>query len=143
MKITLAVTVVTGLALSGVAPAAMAQEARPLLRDVSMIQTAVRAAPRQKGPEERARPSAFLQTAPTTPGGSWPGRHPVLLGTLIGFGVGFAIGDATCRYPTAEGDSCSDYTYPGNARLLGGWTIGGCGAAIGAGVGAIIALWRK
>src|SRR5690242_13764875 len=38
----------------------------------------------------------------------WPSRHAVLLGTLVGFGVGFAIGAATCRYPTAEGSSCSD-----------------------------------
>jgi len=66
---------------------------------------------------------------------SWPARHPVLLGTLVGFGVGFAIGAATCRYPTAEGSSCSDWTYPGNARMLGGLTIGGFGAGIGAVVG--------
>jgi hypothetical protein len=66
---------------------------------------------------------------------SWGARHAVLLGTLVGFGVGFAIGAATCRYPTAEGSSCSDWTYPGNARMLGGLTIGGFGAGIGAVVG--------
>jgi hypothetical protein len=69
---------------------------------------------------------------------TWPARHPVLLGTLVGFGVGFAIGAATCRYPTAEGSSCSDWTYPGNARMLGGFTIGGFGAGIGAVAGWLV-----
>jgi hypothetical protein len=73
---------------------------------------------------------------------SWPKRHAVLLGTLVGFAGGFVIGAKTCRYPTAEGDSCSDYTYPANAQLLGGFTIGAVGAAIGAGVGAIIRATR-
>jgi hypothetical protein len=81
-------------------------------------------------------PAAAPQTPPPEDK-NWIVRHPVLTGTLIGFGGGFVIGAATCHYPTAEGSSCSDYTYPGNARLLGGLTIGGFGAAIGAGVGAL------
>jgi hypothetical protein len=75
-------------------------------------------------------------------GHSWVARHPVLLGALVGLGAGFTIGAATCRYPGGEGSSCSDYTFPGNARLLGGLTIGGLGAGIGAGVGAVIHALR-
>jgi hypothetical protein len=70
---------------------------------------------------------------------SWVARHKVLTGTLIGLGVGVPIGLATCHYPTAEGGSCSDYTFPGNARMLGAVTIGAYGAAIGAGIGALVA----
>jgi hypothetical protein len=68
---------------------------------------------------------------------SWAARHAVLTGTLIGFGIGFPIGAATCKYPGAEGP-CAYYTYPGNARLLGGTTIGLIGAGLGAGIGALI-----
>jgi hypothetical protein len=74
---------------------------------------------------------------------NWAARHPVLTGTLIGFGVGFPIGAATCKYPTAEGSSCADYTFPGNARMLGGLTVGLYGAGIGAGVGALVAVFRR
>jgi hypothetical protein len=83
----------------------------------------------------RQAAAAGPQTTP--PEKHWVARHPALTGALIGLGVGFSIGVATCRYPTAEGSSCSDYTYPGNARMLGGLTIGGFGAAIGAGIGAL------
>jgi len=66
----------------------------------------------------------------------------VLTGTLIGLGIGFPIGAATCKYPGAEGP-CSYYTYPGNARMAGGITIGGFGAGIGAGVGVLIGLFGR
>ena len=71
---------------------------------------------------------------------SWVARHKVLTGTLVGLGVGVPIGIATCRYPTSEGSSCSDFTYPGNARMLGAVTMGAYGAAIGAGIGALVAV---
>ena len=93
---------------------------------------------------EATKLAATVQTpapAPQTPAPqekNWIARHPALTGALIGLGIGFPIGVATCGYPTAEGSSCSDYTYPGNARMLGGLTIGGFGAAIGAGVGALV-----
>ena len=74
---------------------------------------------------------------------SWIARHPALTGALIGLGVGVPIGIATCHYPTAEGSSCSDFTYPGNARLLGGLTIGAYGAGIGAGVGALAGVLAR
>jgi hypothetical protein len=73
---------------------------------------------------------------------SWPARHPALTGALVGFGIGFPIGVATCRYPTAEASSCTSYTYPANARMLGGVTIGLLGSGIGAGVGALIGAGR-
>ena len=73
----------------------------------------------------------------------WAGRHPVLTGTLIGVGVGVPIGVATCRYPTAEGSSCSDWTYPGNARALGGLTMGLYGAGIGAAIGAVVGAFGR
>lgn len=74
---------------------------------------------------------------------SWIARHPALTGALIGLGVGVPIGIATCHYPTAEGSSCSDFTYPGNARLLGGLTMGAYGAGIGAGVGALAGVLAR
>jgi hypothetical protein len=33
---------------------------------------------------------------------SWAGRHPVALGSLIGLGVGFALGAATCTSPSHD-----------------------------------------
>jgi hypothetical protein len=62
---------------------------------------------------------------------SWIGRHPVLFGSLVGFGVGFAGGYVTGR-PEARGDPSSDYLTPEE----GGFFFGG----IGAGAGALIGL---
>jgi hypothetical protein len=73
--------------------------------------------------------------------GSWPARHAVLLGTLVGFGAGFSIGYATCKYPGVEGP-CDYYTYPDRARMAGGLFVGGIGAGIGAAVGAVIGAVR-
>jgi hypothetical protein len=72
---------------------------------------------------------------------SWAARHPALTGTLVGLGVGFPIGVATCKYP--GGSSCASYTLPGNARMLGGLTIGLIGAGIGAGAGALIGAFGR
>jgi hypothetical protein len=81
-------------------------------------------------------------TSPPPPASrSWVSRHPVLTGTLVGLGAGFAIGAATCSYPGSEG-RCDRYTFPGNARMLGGLTIGGVGAGIGAGVGLVVSRVR-
>jgi len=74
--------------------------------------------------------------------GSWPARHPVLLGTLVGLGAGFSYGYATCKYPGVEGP-CDYYTYPDRARTAGGLFMGAVGAGIGAGVGAVIAASRN
>jgi hypothetical protein len=79
---------------------------------------------------------------PSAESRSWVSRHPVLTGTLVGLGAGVAIGIATCKYPGSEG-SCDRYTFPGNARMLGGLTIGGIGAGIGAGVGLVVSRVRR
>ena len=68
---------------------------------------------------------------------NWIARHPVLTGSLIGLGIGFPIGYATCKYPGVEGP-CNIYTYPGNAHWAGGITWGLIGTGIGAGIGALI-----
>ena len=61
-----------------------------------------------------------------------PGRHPVLLGALVGLGAGLAFTAGTgCAHS-------SDYTC-GEFSL---W-FGGLGAGIGAGVGGIVALVRR
>jgi hypothetical protein len=63
---------------------------------------------------------------------SWPGQHPVFLGTVIGLGAGLAI---TAR---SECHKSSDYTCGQIATVLGG-----IGAGIGAGVGGIVALFLR
>ena len=102
-----------------------------------------RSAPLHDAVERQATTLARTQTpepqSAPAPTRSWVAQHQVLTGALIGLGVGIPIGVVTCRYPTAEGSSCSDYTFPGNARMLGGLTMGALGAGIGAGVGALIA----
>ena len=67
---------------------------------------------------------------------TWIHRHPVATGALIGLGIGFAIGAASCRSPFGDQGSCADFTYPANARMIGGIFFG----SIGAGVGAVIGL---
>src|SRR5262249_23622085 len=65
---------------------------------------------------------------------SWAGRHPVLLGTLVGLGGGLTFVAVTA----AAGTGCShssDYTC-GEFSL---W-FGGLGAGIGAGVGGVVSL---
>jgi hypothetical protein len=59
---------------------------------------------------------------------NWAGRHPVLLGTLIGLGSGLAVGATQCG-------GSSDYTC---AQLAG--FFGGIGAGLGAGVGGVVAI---
>lgn len=69
---------------------------------------------------------SVAQGAP--PQRSWAGRHPVLLGTLIGLGTGLAVNYPTCR-------KSSDYTC---TQL--GLVLGGIGAGVGAGVGGVVAI---
>jgi hypothetical protein len=115
------------LVIAPVVPAVAQTQATPL-RDA-----ANRAAVQLAGSVDASTVQAAQVRQP-----GWAARHPALTGALVGLGIGFPIGVATCRYPTAEASSCASYTYPGNARLLGGVTIGLLGAGIGAGVGALI-----
>lgn len=60
----------------------------------------------------------------------WIGRHPVVFGTLVGFGAGFLIG-----YVPGDDGVFDDFVASFNGLVVGG--IGaGAGAAIGAAVGA-------
>ena len=125
-----------------IASPAWAQPRPMLLRQANVIQRAFETRALSAGDSKRpeaADDSRFSKgVSRSATADPWAKRHAVLLGALAGFGGGLVIGAATCKYPTAEGSSCRDYTFPGNARLLGGLTIGGLGAAIGASVGAII-----
>ena len=59
---------------------------------------------------------------------NWAGRHPVLLGTLIGLGAGLAYNAAQCG-------ASSDFTCTQLAALFGS-----LGAGIGAGAGGVVAI---
>jgi hypothetical protein len=82
------------------------------------------------------RSAVFLDSAlrprqqPVPQKRSWIGRHPVLFGTLVGFGAGFLIG-----YVPGDDGVFDDFVASFNGLVIGG--IGaGAGAAIGAAVGA-------
>lgn len=64
---------------------------------------------------------------------SWIGRHPVLFGTLVGFGGGFLIG-----YLPGDDGVFDDFTAGFNGVVLGG-----VGAGTGAVVGAIVGAATK
>lgn len=66
---------------------------------------------------------------------NWAGRHPVLLGTLIGFGLG--VGDQTIQCATDPGTRFFPCN-PGGAAVVGGIVAG-----IGAGVGAVVGLFLR
>lgn len=72
------------------------------------------------------------QTA-RTPRRSWAARHPVLLGSLVGFGTGFLIG-----YLPGDDGLFYDFTAEFN-----GMVMGGIGAGTGAAIGAIVDASRK
>jgi len=59
---------------------------------------------------------------------NWAGRHPVLLGTLIGLGVGLAYNATRCG-------ASSDFTCAQLAAFFGG-----IGTGIGAGAGGVVAI---
>jgi hypothetical protein len=66
---------------------------------------------------------------------NWAGRHPVLLGTVIGFG--FGVGDQAIQCVTDPGTRFFPWD-PGGAA-----GVGGIFAGIGAGVGAVVALFLR
>jgi hypothetical protein len=74
-----------------------------------------------------------IQQQPKQQERGWMGRHPVLFGTMVGFGAGFLIGyvpgrDGTC--PDFDASEC-------------GWIVGGVGAGAGAIAGFVAALAMK
>jgi len=77
-----------------------------------------------------ALPPAFRQQQPQQR--SWPGRHPVLFGALVGLGVGLVVEAAVI--PGASGGE------PHSAYLP---MFGSYGAGIGALVGWIVSVARR
>ena len=71
------------------------------------------------------RTASFLLPPQGPPKQNWIKRHPVLFGSLVGFGGGFLVG-------AAGGDDgiFYDFTATGNGLILGGFGAGG-GAVIG------------
>jgi hypothetical protein len=66
---------------------------------------------------------------------NWAGRHPVLLGALIGFG--FGVGDQAIQCVTDPGTRFFPCN-PGGAAVVGGIVAG-----IGAGVGAVVSIFLR
>jgi hypothetical protein len=66
---------------------------------------------------------------------NWARRHPVLLGTVIGFG--FGVGDQALQCATDPGTRF----FPCNPR--GAAAVGGILAGIGAGVGAAVGIFLR
>ena len=79
------------------------------------------------------RRSSHSPLQQTRQGRSLIGRHPVLFGTLVGFGAGFLVG-----YLPGDDGVFDDFTAGFN-----GWVLGGVGGGIGAGVGAIVGAATK
>jgi hypothetical protein len=71
-------------------------------------------------------------------GRSWIGRHPVLFGTVVDFGAGFACGCKTGD-PTARNCPGCDNLPPETKGML----FGGIGAGAGALAGLIVSAIRK
>lgn len=63
---------------------------------------------------------------------SWPGRHPVLFGALVGFGVGLGVESAVI--PGESGGEPHSVYLP---------IFGGIGAGIGSLVGVIVSVARR
>jgi hypothetical protein len=73
------------------------------------------------------------QLAQPSPRQSWIARHPVIFGTLVGFGSGFLVG-------LAGGD---DGVFDDFTAEFNGIVVGGIGAGIGAAVGAAVSAASK
>ena len=105
-----------------------------VMEPVNVIENAIRKDWRESREVSFLQRSTPLSTSPQhtgTPKRSWIKRHPVLVGTLVGFGGGFAIG-----YMAGDDGIFDDFTAGFNGVVLG--AIGaGTGAAVGAAVGAM------
>jgi hypothetical protein len=101
---------------------------RSFVKAVSPLRDGIRLEAMRLAKARLPQPAAQV----TEPERSWPGQHPVFLGTVIGLGAGLAI---TAR---SECRKSSDYTCGQIATVLGG-----IGAGIGAGIGGIVALFLR
>ena len=79
--------------------------------------------------------ASALQPASAAPGArsqrTWPARHPILVGTLAGAGIGLGM-------LAAEGCDSSDFGCPGLALFFGG-----TGAGLGALGGAVASIFLR
>jgi len=96
----------------------------PLLRAASSELAHMRAS--------RPAEELFLVRLQTAQPRSWIGRHPILFGTLVGFGGGFLIG-------YLPGD---DAVFDDTVGWFNGLVLGGVGAGVGALVGQFVAAGR-
>jgi hypothetical protein len=139
---------VTLLVLSIVSVSVPVSAGQSAARDLPLTLSSVTTGtPRlQPGPVDRsiavkARPLAV--SAEPHPNGNtntvhqrnWAGRHPVLLGTVIGFGLG--VGDQAIQCASDPGSRFFPCN-PGGAAAVGGILAG-----IGAGVGAVVGIFLR
>ena len=81
-----------------------------------------------------ARASSATAAQPTAPQRhSWPARHPIAFGAILGAGAGAGWGAMQCR-TGCEGGTLTPYITAYGAAMFAG---------IGAGVGAIVAIARR
>ena len=110
-------------------PTGVRAQTSPIRSDIHRIGQAAASPLRKAVKKEAARLATTLGT-PQTPARhrNWAARHPVLLGTLVGAGVGLG-------FLAREGCASSDYTCPGLVAFSAG-----TGAGIGAAAGAVVAI---
>jgi hypothetical protein len=102
---------------------------------VTASNTTLIASVRQIGRSRSLRLSEAKAQSTQSEKRSWPGRHPVLFGTLVGGGVGALSAGLWCGGVPCEGNE-----YGRGFYVLSG---GGIGAGLGAGVGLVVALLRR
>ena len=125
-------TIAAILAALLVVPAGARAQTSPSRSGIQSLDQATASPLRESVNKEAARLAATLgrPAAAQTPvrQRNWAARHPVLLGTLVGAGVGLG-------FLAAEGCESSDYTCTGLVAFFGGM-----GAGLGAAAGAIVTI---
>jgi len=99
------------------------------------LQDAVRREAARLATSERVATASIAETQSAqgaAPQRSWPARHPVLLGTLTGTGIGLGV------LATQDCRASSDYTCSGLAAFFGG-----TGAGLGALGGLIVSIFVR
>ena len=126
-------TIAAILAALLVVPAGARAQTSPSRSGIQSLGQATASPLRESVNKEAARlaatlgPPASAQTPPRQRR-NWAARHPVLLGTLVGAGVGLG-------FLAAEGCESSDYTCTGLVAFFGG-----TGPGLGAAAGAVVAI---
>jgi hypothetical protein len=121
----------------------------PLLQPGPIERSIAAKAPRLALAGQRSGSGAKTLAPASTPPGTvhqrnWAGRHPVLLGTLIGLGIGLGDEAILCVAPKS-GDNgllpLGTRGLPCDPRVAA--VVAGIGAGIGAGVGAVVAIFLR